>query len=268
MRPAPLALYTATAGGIGLAVEGVVLHRQVPLALALPYLGAYLALVVAGTAVPRLQLWGDALCSVPDGRGVAFGFDDGPHPEHTPRVLEALERHGAKATFFMIGEKVERHPEVAREVVRAGHEIASHGHRVDRALAFRGLPAIRDDLARSVGAIEAATGARPALFRPPYGVLNPRFFRACDELSLEVVGWSVRALDGVARTSAEAAARRVVRGLRDGAIVCMHDAAEIGDRRPVAAEALPAIFEALGRLQLAAVTVSELLASRPDAPAD
>jgi peptidoglycan-N-acetylglucosamine deacetylase len=268
MRPAPLALYVATAGGLGLAVEGVVLHQPVPLALALPYLGAYLALVAAGTAMPRLQLWGDAVCSVPGGRGVALGFDDGPHPEHTPRVIEMLARHRAKATFFMIGEKVERHPDVARAVVKAGHEIGSHGYRVDRALAFRGLPSIRDDIDRSVRAIEAVTGARPTLFRPPYGVLNPRFFRACDELSLEIVGWSVRALDGVARTSADSAARRIIRGLRDGAIACLHDAPEIGDRRPVAAEALPPIFEALDRSQLAAVTVSELLASRPDAPDD
>ncbi len=266
MRLAPLALYAATAGGLGLAVQGVVLHKPVPLGLALPYLGAYVALLAAGTAMPRLQLWGDALCSVPGGRGVALSFDDGPHPEHTPRVLEALARRGAKATFFMIGEKVERHPEVARAVARAGHEIGSHGHRVDRRLALRGLPAIRDDLTRSVRALEAATGARPAFFRPPYGVLNPRFFRVCDELSLDVVGWSVRALDGVARTGADEVARRVSRGLRDGAIVCMHDAAEFDDRRPVAAEALPAIFEALGRSQLAAVTVSELLASRPGSP--
>jgi peptidoglycan-N-acetylglucosamine deacetylase len=265
MRPAPLALYAATAGGLVLAVESLALHRQVPLALALPYLGGYVSLLAAGTAIPRLQLWGDAVCSVPGGRGVALTFDDGPHPEHTPRVLDELACRGAKATFFMIGEKVERHPDVARAVARAGHEIGSHAHRVDRLLALRGLPAIRDDLRRSVEALESVLGERPALFRPPYGVLNPRIFRACDELSLEVVGWSVRALDGVARTSADRAARRVASGLRDGAIVCMHDAAELDDRRPVAADALPAIFEALGRSQLAPVTVSELLASRPDA---
>ncbi|HEU4539351.1 MAG TPA: polysaccharide deacetylase family protein [Polyangiaceae bacterium] len=267
-RPAPLALYAATAGGIGLAVQGVVLHHPVPLTVALPYLGAYVALLAAGTAMPSLQLWGDALCSVPGGRGVALTFDDGPHPEHTPRVLDVLAAHRARATFFMIGEKVERHPDVVRRVAAAGHEIGSHAHRIDRRLALRGLPAIRHDLEQSVRALEAATGARPTLFRPPYGVLNPRIFRVCDELSLDVIGWSARALDGVARTSADEAARRINRGLRDGAIACMHDAAELDDRRPVIADALPAIFAALARSQLAAVTVSELIASAPDASSD
>ncbi|MCU0687522.1 MAG: polysaccharide deacetylase family protein [Polyangiaceae bacterium] len=267
-RPAPLALYAATAGGIGLAVRSVALHHPVPLSVALPYLGAYVALLAAGTAMPSLQLWGDALCSVPGGRGVALTFDDGPHPEHTPRVLEVLAAHQARATFFMIGEKVERHPEIVRQVAAAGHEIGSHAHYIDRKLALRGLPAIRADLEQSVRTLEAATGTRPTLFRPPYGVLNPRIFRVCDELSLDVIGWSARALDGVARTSAAEAAQRITRGLRDGAIACMHDAAEFDDRRPIIVDALPAIFEALARSQLAAVTVSELIASGPDAQGD
>ena len=134
----------------------------------------------------------------PEGaRGVALTFDDGPHPRHTRSVLDVLDQAGAKATFFVIGEKGERHPDILREIVARGHLLGVHGARHDRALAFRSLAQVRADLARATEALTTATGQKPRLYRPPVGQTNPRITRAAEELDLTLVGWSVRARDGI-----------------------------------------------------------------------
>jgi peptidoglycan/xylan/chitin deacetylase (PgdA/CDA1 family) len=260
MRLGPPLLYVATAGGFAMTTRAVLGH-PIPLPYAAAYLGGYLALLAVGSMSPGLAMWGETLTSVADGRGVALTFDDGPHPVHTRKVAEILERFGARATFFQIGEKVAAHPDVSRELVERGHEVGVHGHRVDRFLGFRARAAVHGDFERARDTIAKATGARPLLFRPPYGVVNPTILRATNDLDLDVIGWSVRALDGIARTRPEAIVTRVSAGLRDGAIVCMHDAAEIGERVPAAIEALPEILSQMDARGLRGVTVSQLIAS-------
>ena len=264
MRLGPPLLYVATAGGFAMTTRAMLGH-PIPLPYAAAYLGGYLALVAVGSMTPRLAMWGEILTSVEDGRGVALTFDDGPHPVHTRKVADLVERFGARATFFQIGEKVAAHPEVTRELVERGHEVGVHGHRVDRLLGFRGQSAVVDDLRRARDAIEEATGTRPLSFRPPYGVVNPTILRATAELDLDVIGWNIRALDGVARTKPDDVVRRVSPKLRDGAIVCMHDAPEVGERTPAVIEALPAIFAEMDARGLRGVTVSKLVASAGEA---
>src|SRR5206468_8793043 len=102
--------------------------------------------------------------------GVALTFDDGPHVHGTPAVLEALGRAGATATFFLVGEQVERNPSLAAEIAAAGHEVAIHGQR--HVLLLRRAPrALARDLDRAAAVIAVATGRAPTLYRPPYGVL-------------------------------------------------------------------------------------------------
>jgi peptidoglycan/xylan/chitin deacetylase (PgdA/CDA1 family) len=190
-------------------------------------------------------------------------FDDGPHPVHTRRILETLEAHGAKASFFVIGEKAARNPELLREIVARGHELALHSWSHDRHLYLRDPAAIARELERSIEVVERATGARPTLFRPPIGFSTPRTRAAVRWLGLRVAGWSVRAFDGVASASSRAVVQRVARRLEPGAIVLLHDAAERGEREPASVEALPAILAAIGERGLRCVTVSELT-STPD----
>src|SRR5947209_809294 len=103
--------------------------------------------------------------------GIALTFDDGPHPRGTPAVLEALARANARATFFLVGEQVERRPSLAAEIAAAGHEIAIHGYR--HTLLLRRSPrALRADFERAAEVIAAATGVEPRLYRPPYGVFS------------------------------------------------------------------------------------------------
>jgi peptidoglycan/xylan/chitin deacetylase (PgdA/CDA1 family) len=262
MRIGPPLLYATTVVGLGVATRAALGHPP-PLGASLGLLASYLGLVGLGVFKPSLEMFAETICRVPGGRGVALTFDDGPHPEHTARVLDVLAARGAKATFFVVGERAERYPALIERMIAEGHAVGSHGHRVDPWLGFRGLPAVRDDLGTSVRVLERLIGEPPTMFRPPYGVLNPRLARAADELDLDIVCWNVRGLDGVARTTADALVARVVPQLRDGAIVCLHDAAERGDRVPVAPAALPRILAAARDRNLALVTVPALVASGP-----
>lgn len=246
------ALLVATAGALALATRSA-LGKPVPLWFAACAFLAYGGLVTWGVLSPSLEMFATVTWRGPEGaRGVALTFDDGPHPESTRAVLEALDRAGAKATFFVVGERALRHPEIVREIMRRGHLVGVHGQRHDRGLAFRSFDRVRADLTDAVDVVTAATGERPRFYRPPVGQTNPRIARAASELGLTIVGWSLRGLDGV-HAKPEHVARRIVRRLRDGAIVLLHDAAERDDRRPAAPAALPTILEAMRARGLSAV---------------
>ncbi len=113
----------------------------------------------------------------PAARGYALTFDDGPHPQGTPAVLEMLARERVRATFFLVGEQVLRNPALAREIADAGHGIALHCHRHRNLLRLTPRQ-VREDIARAEDAIAAHTGCSPTLYRPPYGVLNAAALRA------------------------------------------------------------------------------------------
>jgi peptidoglycan/xylan/chitin deacetylase (PgdA/CDA1 family) len=172
---------------------------------------------------------------------VALTFDDGPDPDGTPGVLDALDAAGLKATFFMVGEQVKAAPTLAREVAGRGHEIALHGatHRPHRELNPRES---RDEPAYGLGTLEVATGRRPRWFRPPYGVFNEHSYEAVRVVGLEPVYWSAWGMDWET-ISAERVLDLVERDLQPGAIVVLHDSARYGHRADVAAtiEAIPLI---------------------------
>jgi peptidoglycan/xylan/chitin deacetylase (PgdA/CDA1 family) len=244
----------ATLAAVVLAARSVI-GSPVPLWIAIAAFLGYAALVTWGVLSPSLEMFAEVVWRGPEGaRGVALTFDDGPHPTFTRAVLEALDRAGAKATFFVIGEKGAREPDLLKEIVERGHLLGVHGDRHDRALSFRSERRVRADLARAVEIITRATGERPRFYRPPVGQTNPRIARAAKDLGLTIVGWSVRGRDGI-RADPERVVARVVPRLRDGAIVLLHDAAERDDRKPAAPEALPRILEALSALQIPAVRV-------------
>jgi peptidoglycan/xylan/chitin deacetylase (PgdA/CDA1 family) len=245
MPPARVALYAASAG-VAIMTARAILVRAPPLGWAAAVLVGYVALVLGGVFVLRWRVFVDAVVRGPRGaRGVALTFDDGPHPRWTPRVLEILGGRGAAATFFVVGRKVEEHPEVVRAILERGHTVGLHSYAHDRLFALRGERRVRADLERGVAALEKLTGARPLLFRPPIGHTNPIVARVADALDLTVVGWSVGALDGTASARPSAVIDRVRRKLRDGAIILLHDSPERGDREPAAVRALPSILDAI-----------------------
>src|SRR5436309_5070171 len=125
----------------------------------------------------------------PGTRGVALTFDDGPHPEGTPALLDLLRDAQAQVTFFLIGEQVERWPEIAERIAREGHAIALHGYG-HRNLLRVPPQALARDLDRGARAIEEATGAAPALYRPPYGIFSPAGMATAKRRGYENLLWS------------------------------------------------------------------------------
>jgi peptidoglycan/xylan/chitin deacetylase (PgdA/CDA1 family) len=153
---------------------------------------------------------------------VAVTFDDGPQPESTPAFLDALDRLGWRATFFMLGSMVERSPGLAAEVAAAGHEVGVHGY-VHRSEMFRTPAAIAADLARAVDAIGGATGRDVLWFRPPYGTLSAGGVAAARRAGLRTVLWSTWGRDWRAQATPATVVADVAEHLGPGATVLLHD---------------------------------------------
>lgn len=195
---------------------------------------------------------------------VALSFDDGPDPEVTPAVLDALAAYGARATFFAIGRLLEEHPELARRIADEGHEIGNHSWHHSRWQNFFGTAAQAREIARGERAVAAVT-RRPTnpLYRPPIGLKSPQFARAARKARLTLVGWSLRSRDTLT-VDPERIAARVLDRIRPGDIVLLHDGHDQpGRHRPACARAVPLILKGLREKGLECSTVSELL-SRSD----
>jgi peptidoglycan/xylan/chitin deacetylase (PgdA/CDA1 family) len=177
---------------------------------------------------------------------VALTFDDGPDPVVTPRILDLLGAHGARATFFVLGERAARYPDVIRRIHREGHTVGTHTQRHLVRFHFAGPRFVRREIEDAVDVIAGILPARPALFRPPQGLRTPFFasgWRLLRTRSLTCVTWSVRAFDS-RPTTADAIVGRVARRLAPGAIVALHDGTGLGggrDREPTLT-ALPRIL--------------------------
>ncbi len=158
-----------------------------------------------------------------DPGSVAVTFDDGPHPEGTPAALEKLREAGASATFFLVGEQVERNPALAAEIASAGHTLAVHGYRHRNML--RLTPAqFAADLERATAVIAEAGGAVPTVYRPPYGIFSPAGLRIVARSGLRPLLWSHWGHDWRGRAAPATIAEEVTRDLRGGDVLLLHDA--------------------------------------------
>ena len=192
------------------------------------------------------------------GNGIAVTFDDGPHARGTPAVLAALASAGARATFFLVGEQVERMPALAREIADAGHELGVHGYR--HTLLLRRSPrALRDDFERARDVIASAAGVVPTVYRPPYGVFSGPALLLVRRLGWRPVLWSRWGRDWEARATATSIADRATRDLGRGDVVLLHDADHYGsgDSWVKTADALPAVLAAASATGEPLVSVSQ-----------
>ena len=191
---------------------------------------------LGGTAMMAAAHAGPALASVPairrrvapqlaghgDPRHIALTFDDGPDPLYTPRLLRILDAVGVKATFFLLGNMLSRRPDLGRDLVEAGHEVALHGfeHRV---LLARGPRAIYDDLHRGRDLIEDVTGVAVRWWRPPYGVLAGPAIHAARRLQLQPILWTAWGKDWTSDATAASVLKNIARDLRPGGTILLHD---------------------------------------------
>lgn len=186
--------------------------------------------------------------------GVAITFDDGPHPEGTPAVLELLAGARARATFFMVGEQVARRPALAAEVAAAGHLIGLHGHRHRLQLRL-GARALAEDLHRGREVIADATGTQPTLHRPPYGIYSPAGLARTRTMDMHPLLWSRWGRDWRKFTTPERIFTRVTRRMGPGDVILLHDADFYSSRNSHrrTAAALAMILRELDRREVATV---------------
>lgn len=214
-----------------------------------PALAPIVPAVSAAIGVPR--------CLPPGTRGVALTFDDGPHPQATPALLDILVSAGVRATFFLVGAEVERWPRVAERIARDGHVVALHAYRHRNQLR---LPprAFERDLERGARALQQVTGVTPSLYRPPYGIFSPAGLAVVRRSGYRTLLWSRWGHDWRRFTTPDRIAAEVTRDVVDGDVLLLHDADHYnapGSWRNTLA-AMPRILEELSRRGLEAVTPS------------
>ena len=252
-RPAPLAWLAALVlvAAIAALAWQPALWRWALAAIAADFLVLTLAVFL-----PRSQWLGANLTRLPPAaaarRMISFTFDDGPDPEVTPRVLDLLDRHGAKATFFCIAEKAAAHPELAREIVRRGHCVENHSLRHSNAFAFYGFFRLRRDVESAQAILGGIAGSRPSFFRAPMGLRSPLLDPVLARSGLRYVSWTRRGLDGVDRNAARIV-RRLAGALAAGDILLLHDS------RSSVLSVLPELLERVAAHGLTPVTLSTAL---------
>jgi peptidoglycan-N-acetylglucosamine deacetylase len=255
--PAPL-LYASAAVHLGAAAAVLARPRTWPWALG-ALAANHVALAAAGLW-PRSQWLGPNVTRLPAHNAasgdVAITIDDGPDPEVTPQVLSELTRHHAHATFFCVGERVQRFPELAREIVRLGHDIENHSQRHRHNFSLLGPGGMSAEISRAQEGILHITGSMPRFFRAPAGLRNPFLDPILTRLQLRLASWTRRGFDTVT-TNADTVFRRLADPLQGGDILLLHDgnAARGRSGQPVILEVLPRLLDAIAERQLRPVTL-------------
>jgi peptidoglycan/xylan/chitin deacetylase (PgdA/CDA1 family) len=195
-----------------------------------------------------LQLWAKlpGLERIED--GLALTFDDGPDPDGTPAILDALDAADIKATFFLVGEQVDAHPDLAREVATRGHDVQAH---CNDHTPHRLLEDPRADLWQTIESIFKATGVTPTQQRPPYGCFTEASYDACLQANLQPVYWSAWGEDWE-DIAADRIADFATRDLSDGVVILLHDSARYAHRSSAraTAAAIPMIAAAMADSKL------------------
>ena len=215
---------------------------------------------------PRSTLLGPNLTRLPEAsaarREVAITFDDGPHPEVTPQVLDLLDASGARATFFCIARDAQRHAGTCREIVRRGHAVESHSLSHRATFAFLGLGGFRREITQAQAILADVAGRPPRFFRAPAGLRNPLLDPVLHELGLHLASWTRRGFD-TRDASPERVTQRLLRGLAARDILLLHDggSARASSGRPVVLEALPGVLQAVRAHGFTAVTLRHAIDS-------
>ena len=189
---------------------------------------------------------------------IALTIDDGPDPVVTPLVLDLLDRYAVQATFFCIGEKAARHPDLCRDIVRRGHAVENHSQHHRHYFSMMGLRGMARELQAAQDTLTAITGQRPLFFRAPAGLRNPFLDPVLTRLGLKLASWSVRGFD--TRTSdAERVQSKLLGGMQAGAILLRHDghAARTPLGIPVVLAVLPALLTCAASAGLRFVTLRQ-----------
>lgn len=164
-----------------------------------------------------------------DRRCVSLTFDDGPDEFMTPKVLDILKENDIKATFFIIGSKAEKYPELVSRIIDEGHLIGSHSwdHRVN--FPVQPSDVMCQELSKCEDFIFELTGKSMLFFRPPCGITNPLVAEAVAQMGYHTIGWSIRSLDTKQKKSRAEILGRISKRLHNGAVILLHDRCDSAD---------------------------------------
>lgn len=218
------------------------------------------ALIGAAVMWPRSTWIGENIrCLPPSSVGnqeIALTFDDGPDPDITPRVLDLLDAAGQKASFYVVGERAEKYPQVIQEIVKRGHAAENHSHRHTNSFAFFSSSRLHVELESAQRAIADASGSLPRFFRAPMGFRTPFLDPVIARLGLHYTSWTRRGFDATAKTPGPVL-QRLVTNLSAGDILLLHDGSMLrtGRERPIVLDVLPELLKTLSARGLQSVTL-------------
>jgi len=182
---------------------------------------------------------------------VALTFDDGLNAEFTPKALKLLKQFNAKATFFLIGKNIENHSELLNEMIQQGHSIGNHTYSHSNNFGFLKTVEVIADLQQTNAVVEKLVGLKMNLYRPAFGVTNPRISRAVQKLNLTAIGWSIRSLD-TTKISKEKVLNKITNNIKKGDVVLLHDTSD------KTVEVLEQLLLFLEKRNLKSVTIDQL----------
>lgn len=250
---------------LGLCIMFALVWFIEPLWLAWTLAGAVFVIMAAwiawGVFNVNSSMWVRTYWRAPtESNRVALTFDDGPDPNFTPDILKVLADKDAPAAFFVVGERVAEHPEIAKAIHDAGHLIGNHSHTHPLGMNFRLHAGIRREITACNNAVRNATGATPRFYRAPHGFKNPALGDVLIDEGLACVGWQIRAFDAV-RQDAATIAKRIVDATRPGGVILLHDGGGLQgtDSREGTVSALPVIIDGLRARGLEIVRLDKLL---------
>ena len=218
------------------------------------------ALIMAASMWPRSTWIGENIRRLPATsvahNEIALTFDDGPDSEVTPLVLDMLDRHGYQASFYVVGEKALKHPEIIQEIVKRGHAVENHSHRHANGFAFYGSRRLQEEIETAQNTIAEIAGTPPRFFRAPMGLRTPFLDPVLARLGLHYSTWTRRGFDSVANDVAPVL-QRLTNGLVAGDILLLHDGSMLATRKtkPIVLDVLPNLLTKISEAGLKPVTL-------------
>jgi peptidoglycan-N-acetylglucosamine deacetylase len=212
----------------------------------------FLAAMIYASYSIQLGVYVKCLCkSKHAGKVLALTFDDGVDPVTTPLVLDVLKKYGVPATFFIIGSKAEKYPELVKRIVAEGHEIGNHSYSHQGMFPLLSNRAMVDDLQKGERILHKLSGKEIIYFRPPFGVTNPTIAKAVSTMGYTTIGWSIRSLDTLNKER-EWVRKRVLKRLHNGGVILLHD------NRPAADLLLEMILKGIAQKGYKIIGINEL----------
>jgi peptidoglycan/xylan/chitin deacetylase (PgdA/CDA1 family) len=212
----------------GLLLAGLLAYFFIGKSMFVPVITLFVIMTIIfyGSAFINSNFYINTVCFVnTQKKQVALTFDDGPDEKNTDKILDVLDKHGVKAAFFCVGNKIETNKDLLKSIVSRGHIVGNHSYHHSVMFSFFSVKKTEQDLVKNHGLIFETTGKHVRYFRPPNGVTNPTLRQAVDKLNYAVIGWNVRTFDTVNSNGPDILAK-LKKTLKPGNIILLHDATD------------------------------------------